>query len=242
MSWTRCEVLCRRVGDDTSIFEADIEWLASAGVTLGCNPPANDNYCPNEPVTRGQMAAFMHRLAVNQVVDAWHASDADNAALFDGSPISHYNNPIYANELTGLQATPLDSTARTWAEYTILTETGGLLINATAGVMDENSTALALFWVQIDDTTCAATTANVEGIGNGFAAIDLPGGVQSMALTGVASVEAGTHTLTLCGTEYAGGGGDTKVLSPSMTAVFSIAHYIDTAAAADLGPLPGTVE
>jgi hypothetical protein len=169
----------------------------------------------------------MHRLAVNQVVDAWHASDADNAALFDGSPISHYNNPIYANQLTGIQATPIDGTARTWAEYTILTETGGLLINATAAVMDENSTALALFWVQVDDTACASTTVNVEGIASGFAAIDLPGGVQSMALTGVANVDAGSHTLTLCGTEFAGGGGgDTMVVSPSMTAVFSIANYI----------------
>jgi len=56
--------------DDTSIFEADIEWLADSGVTAGCNPPANDHFCPNDFVTRGQMAAFIHRLAVNQVVDA----------------------------------------------------------------------------------------------------------------------------------------------------------------------------
>lgn len=32
--------------DDGSIFEADIEWMAANGVTSGCNPPANDNYCP----------------------------------------------------------------------------------------------------------------------------------------------------------------------------------------------------
>lgn len=56
--------------DDTSVFEADIEWMASTGITFGCNPPANDNYCPDKAVTRGQMAAFMHRLAANQVVDA----------------------------------------------------------------------------------------------------------------------------------------------------------------------------
>lgn len=49
--------------DDTSIFEADIEWLASVGVTAGCNPPANDNFCPDENVKRGQMAAFMRRFA-----------------------------------------------------------------------------------------------------------------------------------------------------------------------------------
>ncbi len=47
--------------DDTSIFEGDIDKLATAGVTLGCNPPANTNFCPLGHVTREQMAAFLHR-------------------------------------------------------------------------------------------------------------------------------------------------------------------------------------
>ena len=49
------------VDDDASIFEADIDRLGTAGVTKGCNPPANDRFCPNSVVTRGQMAAFLHR-------------------------------------------------------------------------------------------------------------------------------------------------------------------------------------
>ena len=47
--------------DDGSIFEDSIDKLAAAGVTRGCNPPANTDYCPNNNVTRGQMAAFLHR-------------------------------------------------------------------------------------------------------------------------------------------------------------------------------------
>jgi parallel beta-helix repeat protein len=47
--------------DDTSVFEGDIDRLGTAGVTKGCNPPTNDRYCPNDFVTRGQMAAFLHR-------------------------------------------------------------------------------------------------------------------------------------------------------------------------------------
>ena len=47
--------------DDSSIFESDIDKLATAGVTKGCNPPTNDQYCPKENVTRGQMAAFLRR-------------------------------------------------------------------------------------------------------------------------------------------------------------------------------------
>jgi Tol biopolymer transport system component len=47
--------------DNDSIFEAEIDRLGTAGVTKGCNPPTNDRYCPTGNVTRGQMAAFLHR-------------------------------------------------------------------------------------------------------------------------------------------------------------------------------------
>lgn len=48
------------VGDD-NVFKADIEWLADVGVTKGCSPPANTEFCPDRFVTRQQMAAFLHR-------------------------------------------------------------------------------------------------------------------------------------------------------------------------------------
>jgi hypothetical protein len=46
---------------DSNTFHADIAWLSDAGITKGCNPPENTEYCPDENVTRGQMAAFLHR-------------------------------------------------------------------------------------------------------------------------------------------------------------------------------------
>jgi hypothetical protein len=52
------------------VFHEDIDWIKEAGVTIGCNPPSNTQYCPDDAVTRGQMSAFMRRLATNQVVDA----------------------------------------------------------------------------------------------------------------------------------------------------------------------------
>jgi len=52
----------RDVPDD-HVFHEDIEWMRDTGLTRGCNPPANDRYCPDDPVTRGQMAAFLHRFA-----------------------------------------------------------------------------------------------------------------------------------------------------------------------------------
>lgn len=50
------------------VFAQDIAWMAEEGITRGCNPPANDMFCPEEPVTRGQMAAFMHRLAESEAM------------------------------------------------------------------------------------------------------------------------------------------------------------------------------
>jgi subtilase family protein/S-layer family protein len=44
--------------DDTSQHEASINALAAAGVTGGC---AEGRFCPRATVTRGQMAAFLHR-------------------------------------------------------------------------------------------------------------------------------------------------------------------------------------
>lgn len=49
------------VDDDNSPFEADIEKIAAAGITNGCNPPASDRYCPDDPVTREEMAALLAR-------------------------------------------------------------------------------------------------------------------------------------------------------------------------------------
>ncbi|MBT8462618.1 MAG: hypothetical protein KJO44_08880 [Gemmatimonadetes bacterium] len=47
--------------DDTHVFSADVAWLADQSVTRGCNAPWNDEFCPDDPVTRGQMAAFLVR-------------------------------------------------------------------------------------------------------------------------------------------------------------------------------------
>ena len=52
----------RYVDDDGNLFEREIEILADAGVARGCNPPRNDRFCPNDYITRGQMAALLHRV------------------------------------------------------------------------------------------------------------------------------------------------------------------------------------
>ena len=47
--------------DDRSTFEKDIDRVASAGITEGCDPDYPRRFCPLELVTRGQMASFLGR-------------------------------------------------------------------------------------------------------------------------------------------------------------------------------------
>jgi hypothetical protein len=44
--------------DESSSHESNINRIARAGLTSGC---ATKRYCPSGLVTRGQMAAFLHR-------------------------------------------------------------------------------------------------------------------------------------------------------------------------------------
>jgi hypothetical protein len=78
------EALDRFIDDDDSIFEADIEWMAAEGITAGCNPPANDRFCPDVNVTREQMAAFLVRaLGYTDNGDGDLFTD-DNNSIFEG--------------------------------------------------------------------------------------------------------------------------------------------------------------
>lgn len=47
--------------DDDSVFEADINSITGVGITQGCNPPTSSQYCTDDVLTRGQMAAFLRR-------------------------------------------------------------------------------------------------------------------------------------------------------------------------------------
>ncbi len=73
--------------DDNSSFESNIEWLADAGVTKGCNPPTNDLFCPDDNVTRGQMAAFMQRFAQFLGAEDGQVSAADDADTVGGMTV-----------------------------------------------------------------------------------------------------------------------------------------------------------
>ncbi len=72
--------------DDDSVFQADIEKLAAAGITKGCNPSeGNTEFCPDGKVTREQMAAFLVR-ALGYVDDGGgNLFTDDDSSIFEGA-------------------------------------------------------------------------------------------------------------------------------------------------------------
>lgn len=107
-------------------FHSDIEWLADAGVTRGCNPPTNTRFCPDDNVTRGQMGAFLNRLASNQVVDAGSLQglSAENFTF-------------------ALQPTVLDSGI---ADFTLNSPGGSACFNQNLGVRADSLTVHYQLW------------------------------------------------------------------------------------------------
>jgi hypothetical protein len=68
--------------DNGNLFEADIDAIAAAGITKGCNPPANSHYCPTDTVDRGAMAAFLRR-ALNLPSTNTNYFTDDNNSIFE---------------------------------------------------------------------------------------------------------------------------------------------------------------
>lgn len=59
----------RFTDDNSDAHQENINKLAAAGITLGCNPPENTQYCPRAQVTRAEMASFLIRALGLQAVE-----------------------------------------------------------------------------------------------------------------------------------------------------------------------------
>ena len=140
---------------DTNTFHSDIAWLADAGVTKGCNPPANTEFCPNDNVSRGQMSAFLRRLSENKVVDAATAVNADHATTAVNA--DHATTAGDADTLDGFDAD--DFVLATQLLHATVAADGTLNVgNATSAVR----TAEGRYTVEFDRNlnNCSATMSS----------------------------------------------------------------------------------
>jgi len=70
--------------DDTSAFCPNVAWLKNRSITLGCR---TGFYCPNESVTRLQMAAFMNRLGTALMGQELRVETTVGAVALDTAPV-----------------------------------------------------------------------------------------------------------------------------------------------------------
>jgi uncharacterized coiled-coil protein SlyX len=84
----------------SSPFCPDVTWMKTYGVTKGCAP---SQFCPNENVTRLQMAAFMHRLGNDAFLQGGNAIGATAVlGTTDFEPLNFLvnNQPVMRYEPT----------------------------------------------------------------------------------------------------------------------------------------------
>lgn len=70
--------------DDGHLLEGGINRIAEAGITQGCNPPANDRFCPDRALTRAEFAAFVSRALSLPVATTDYFTD-DNGHVLEGA-------------------------------------------------------------------------------------------------------------------------------------------------------------
>ncbi len=183
----------------SNIFHDDIGWLADQGVTRGCNPPANDQFCPEDPVTRQQMAAFMRRFA--------NTLEAGATPLLAGSE--------------GTNRLLSESTWTTLDSFTINAPSGGgaLLLNGTAAFFiefDTDSGGLFILEVTIDEG-CSDTSDGIAAIYDTFSV-----GADSATAVGSLPVSSGSHTIRLCAIAFHANTSErTDALAPRVSAMWT---------------------
>jgi hypothetical protein len=96
------------------LFEASVTWMAQQGYTSGCNPPLNTQFCPDDPVTRGEMAVFIARALGLPPASGDHFTD-DSGLFYESAANRLYEAGITVgcrpNRYCGDQLMPRDQMA-----------------------------------------------------------------------------------------------------------------------------------
>lgn len=163
------------------VFHDDISWLADQGITRGCNPPANTRFCPDDPVTRGQMAAFMRRFSGT-------VSGSGGGGPSPRVSQSGVGDVVVADDVWTTLAT---------TRLTPPTGGGALYVDGSASLFVQNATdfgAGGLIVATVNQSCSSAATgpASVWETAN-------QAGAGSAAVSGVLAASSGTQTVRLCG-------------------------------------------
>lgn len=202
---------------DSNIFHDDIGWLADAEVTLGCNPPDNDQFCPSENVTRQQMAAFMRRLAENQVVDA---GSVEGKTAADLAPVVSYASALDSVDFPGNfdVITARTVTVDAPAAGAVVAEARGDIVANGATVTDDHQFAC---WVDTDPNSLESNEGAHVSVAAGTVISGNVFATNFATSHAVTMEEAGSASFYLLCRDTAGGtGNDFRVNNAQLSATF----------------------
>ena len=187
---------------DSAFFSNSVTWMKDNGITVGCNPPANTQYCPNDNVSRGEMAVFLKRLSEKKVVDAATAVFAEDADKLDGLDSTAFDTFIVSDETKSEDQGPIGGTSGT-TPFELAETTFNVPVAAFAAVTASTSfsgvggLSSVVAWLQVDNGDCfdfiVAPGAGWSG-GSSTGASD----ADEVTVTSVVALSAGLHTLTFC--------------------------------------------
>ncbi|HEY8599062.1 MAG TPA: hypothetical protein VIL85_11570 [Thermomicrobiales bacterium] len=124
--------------DGAAGHNPNIQAIADAGITTGCNPPTNNNYCPKDTVTREQMASFLARtagLGANKPVARAARLAVNNPTA--GSPSFAANELVYVAHDSHIGDQPVPATATLYGQAVTITApaAGFVIVDAVAKFM-----------------------------------------------------------------------------------------------------------
>ena len=205
---------------DTSTHIDGITFAADSGVSVGCD--TNNNYCPDDFVTRAQMATFMYRLSGNDpdTAPSVHAAEADTANSADAA--TNADTADNALMLDGQEpiayTTQIDGTACADAagcsNVAVNTETAVLALPvdvpadgimaasyAFSGSANPSTNATLQTWLTLGDADCSFAVAPQEALPGSWQVVEFDNGTVTEASTAGQSVfeaVSGSDALYLC--------------------------------------------
>ncbi len=203
--------------DDTDTHIDGITFVKDSGVSVGCD--TNNNYCPQDNVTRAQMATFMYRLSGNDPAtppsvvakSAETAGTAGTADAADDSALLAGAGPLqYTTQIDGIACADAsgcaDATGSTLTEILqlpISVPANGVaaLSYSVSGSASPAGTNAVQAWLTLDDDTCGGWFFfPLDAIAGTYSNVVMDSTQTLVTLNGETVIEAtaGAHTVSLC--------------------------------------------
>jgi hypothetical protein len=176
---------------DGHIHEDGIEFAVDAGITVGCGD--GSNYCPDDPVTRAQMATFMHRLSGN----APGSDPSVNAATLDGLSVDEVRAGValetHADELganVNLDGATSNASAEQVLSVSGLSAGEYVVMGQALGSSSGTDGSRLICRLSVDGSQVSESFARIGGDGGNVFQATLP-------ISGQFTVDSGTAEATV---------------------------------------------